>query len=148
MSIITCVLCCDKSVADAKSILLIAYLASSPPLPPLNRAQPGIYSRIHLAPFILCVSGEAEFISKDCVNINSKSHSPSQSPSGKNGQFNQSELLDIKGLKQFIYLLNVLCETQNCWSLLANQLDNEANTEVGRTKRISGKLIQINSGHP
>lgn len=116
--------------------LLVAYLASIPPLSPLNRAQPGFYSCIHLAPSILYASGEASFtgISKNCVNKNSKSPSPSQSPRGKNGQFNQSELLGIVGLTQFTYLLKFLFEAPNCWRLLATQLDNETNTEVDRTK--------------
>lgn len=90
LNIITCVLYCAKSIPDTKWTLLIAYSASIFPLTFLiehNQDFIHMISYIHLDPFILYVLKEADFtsISKDCLNLNSKSHSPSQSPSLNSG---------------------------------------------------------------
>ena len=81
---------CAKSIPDTKWTLLIAYSASISPLTFLiehNQDFIHMIIYIHLDPFILYVLREADFtsISKDCLNLNSKSYSPSQSPSLNSG---------------------------------------------------------------
>ena len=110
-----------------------------PSFPLTFLTQSGLYSSIHVVPYVL---GEANFtfIPKDCLNVNSKSHSPS-----KILVLTMDHLIRVNCLEYYnsLLILPIFCvRTETAGRFLPTSLI--ANTEIGRTKRVSGKLW----GHP